>query len=68
MKHIALIIALLIATLTPGFGRGRASSGFSGRHSYRAYRTKSYGPRSSYSHRRTPRTRTYSHATRSRAG
>src|SRR5262249_39830515 len=46
MKHIAIIIALFVALLTPAFGRGHSSSGFSGGHSYRPYRNKSYGPRS----------------------
>jgi hypothetical protein len=62
MKRIALITVLLIATLTPAFGRGHAASGFSGRHSYHAYRTKSYGTRSygsrGYTHSRTHRSRT----------
>jgi hypothetical protein len=57
MKHLALVLALFIAVLTPSFGRGHSSSGFSGRHSDPAYRTKSYGTRSPYSRRRTPRSR-----------
>jgi hypothetical protein len=55
MKHLALILALLLATLTPTFGRGHSFSGFKGRHSYRAYRTKSYGKRSSDSRTRRSR-------------
>jgi 5-methylcytosine-specific restriction endonuclease McrA len=69
MKQIALIIALLAAMLTPAFGRGY--SGFSGRHSYRAYRTKSYGTRSyasrAYARSRTHRTRTYHRSRAARA-
>jgi hypothetical protein len=56
MKHIALIIALFIAMLTPAFGRGHG-----GYHSYRSYRSKSYGTRSygsrGYTRRRTHRSR-----------
>jgi hypothetical protein len=70
MKHIALIIVLLAAMLAPAFGRGH-SSGFSGRHSYRAYRTKSYGYRSyasrTSSRSRTHRSRTYHRSRAARA-
>jgi hypothetical protein len=40
MKHIALIIALLIATLTPAFGRGHHSSGSSGSDTHTYHRSR----------------------------
>jgi 5-methylcytosine-specific restriction endonuclease McrA len=63
MKHLALILTLLIATLAPTYGRGvRVAGGyaFSGRHSYRAYRTKSYSYSSYASRAQAARRRTYS--------
>jgi hypothetical protein len=68
MKHIikqftlaVLIMVAALLTATALLHAGGHSSGYSGRHSYHAYRTKSYGRRSyasrAYSRSRTHRTR-----------